>query len=140
MESIISTLSSITSTLSTISSKVSTNTAYLVQIIALINALKRRSASIGEIIPAFIETNELFTTTTTTTTKGKQNANKGHEIYCSCIKNFFYALNFKESKLRYFFSIPFSTRNLTVLPDWLLISGLMDGPITDFLLHNSLFS
>ena len=70
LESIISTLSSITSTLSTISSKVSTNTAYLVQIIALINALKRRSASIGDIIPAFIETNELFTTTTTT--KGKQ--------------------------------------------------------------------
>ena len=34
----------------------------------------------------------------------------------------------------------FWTWNLTVFPDWLLNSGLMDGPIAKFLLYNSLFS
>ena len=29
----------------------------------------------------------------------------------------------------------FWTWNLTVLPDWLLISGLMDGPIGEFILY-----
>ena len=34
----------------------------------------------------------------------------------------------------------FWTWNLTVLPDLLLISGLKDGPIAEFILYNSLFS